>query len=72
MRERLALLLLGVGVDDHHQLVRRVERAAQQVVDRVERRLAALGGDRGEVAARVLGPERVVEQHDPRPSRPRR
>ncbi len=51
MRERLALLLLGVGVDDHHQLVRLVDAAEQQVVDGVERLLAALGGDRREVAA---------------------
>ncbi len=65
--ERLALLLLGVGVDDHHQAARIVGRAEQQVVDGVERLLAALGRDRRDVAARVVGPDVVVEQHDAAP-----
>ena len=39
----------------------------QQVADRVDRLLAALGGDRRDAPARVLGDDRVVEQDDPLP-----
>ena len=67
VRERLALLLLGVGVDDHHQAAGIVGRPEQQVVDGIERVLAALGGDRRDVAPRVVGPRLVVEQHDAAP-----
>ena len=67
VRERLALLILGVGVDDHHQLVQLVDAGEQEVVDGVERLLAPVGGDRREVAAAVLRPDLVVEQDDARP-----
>ena len=67
VRKCLALLLLGVGVDDHHQAAGVVGRSEQQVVDGVERVLAALGGDRSDVAPRVAGPDVVVEQHDAAP-----
>ncbi len=63
----LPLLLLRVGVDDHHQLSRVVGRAEQEVVDGVERLLPSLGGNRRDVAAGVVGPHRVVEHDDPAP-----
>ena len=67
MAERLPLLLLRVGVDQHHQRGGIVSGAEQKVVHRVERLLIAFGGDGGDVAARVLGPDVVVEEHDPAP-----
>ena len=67
VRERLALLVLGVRVDDHHQLLQLVDPAQQEVVGGVERLHAAVGGDRGEVAAAVLRPDLAVQQDDARP-----
>ena len=67
MGERLALLLLGVGVDDDHQLARIVGGPEEQVVDRVERILAAIGSDGGDIAPGVVRPRLVVEQDDPAP-----
>jgi hypothetical protein len=46
-----------------------VDAAEQQVVDGVERRLAAVGRDRRESRARMLGPDVVVEQDDADQSR---
>ena len=67
VRERLALLALGVAADHHHQRVRRAGRLEQQVVGGVQRLLPALGGQGGEVAAGVLGADGVLEQHDAAP-----
>ena len=46
MGERLALLLLGVRVDDDQQVMELVEAVEEQIVDGVERRLAAILRDR--------------------------
>ena len=64
VREGLALLVLRVRVDDHHQPVQLVDAVEQQVVDSVQRLLSALVGDRRDVATAVLRADRVVEQDD--------